>query len=176
MTGFPNKVDLYPDIALPGQLVTNEDLVTDARGFLSDGTLVPGGFAFSNTAYTANDTRDPQGANFFYAGATVTDGEAQLVGLVVREAIGFVDLPTQGANNTYYAGANVSIALRGKVYAQVPEGLTPTEGQAVLCDPKTGAITYGASGAANDTGWRVCLLPNNRNAEGASIVIYQNFG
>ena len=51
-----------------------------------------------------------------------------------------------------------------------------TEGQSVLCDPATGAVTYGAAGAENDTGWIVILPAGLASAAEGDVVIYQRIG
>ena len=46
----------------------------------------------------------------------------------------------------------------------------------MLCDPTSGAITYGAAGSTNDTGWVVRLPRGVEEVASGDIVIYENFG
>ena len=82
--------------------------------------------------------------------------------------------PLTEATNVYGAGISAPIALRGQFYALATG--TATEGQSVLCDPATGKVTYGTSGAANDTGWVVILPAGLASAAEGDVVIYQRIG
>lgn len=82
--------------------------------------------------------------------------------------------PLTEATNVYVSGSSAPIALRGQFYALATG--TATEGQSVLCDPATGKVTYGTSGAANDTGWIVILPAGLASAAEGDVVIYQRIG
>ena len=73
----------------------------------------------------------------------------------------------------FRSGVSAPIALRGQFYALATGPVT--EGQSVLCDPATSAVTYGASGAENDTGWIVHLPNGLASAAKGDIVIYERF-
>ena len=68
----------------------------------------------------------------------------------------------------YTEGATIDILVSGAIYAVVPEGQTPSSGQAVLCDPDTGEVTYGKTGDPNDTGWKVLSCD-----PGNGLVVYE---
>lgn len=61
-----------------------------------------------------------------------------------------------------------TITAQGSIWASVPDGQTPSFGQAVLCDPATGEVTYGEAGDPNDTGWKVLSCD-----QGNGLVIYE---
>lgn len=68
----------------------------------------------------------------------------------------------------YTKGATIDILVSGAIYAAIPDGQTPSFGQAVLCDPATGEVTYGEAGDPNDTGWKVRACD-----PGNGLVIYE---
>ena len=74
----------------------------------------------------------------------------------------------------YAQGTGASIALRGQFYASASGAVT--EGQSVLVNPATGAVTYGNAGADNDTGWIVILPAGLASAAEGDVVIYQRIG
>ena len=156
------KVGLYPVTGFPGQEVNPGSAVYTAENYISDGTLTAGAFAFTS-AVTGTGTA----AAFKAAGKTGT----ALIGFVERTVTGAILSPLNEAEGAYAQGTGASIALRGQFYALATG--TATEGQSVLCDPATGKVTYGTSGAANDTGWIVHLPNGLATAAEGDIVIYE---
>lgn len=135
-----------PKPGLPGTPLNPSSLAISVANYQFDGTLRPGDFAFM----AASDN----GRAFRLASKTGT----RLLGMVVSVM------------------GEITITARGAIYADVPEGQTPSNGQAVLCDPATGVVTYGKAGDPNDTGWDVVFLPRQFNVQGGDMVIYQNLG
>lgn len=151
MVGFQGRVGA-PKPGLPGQIpIGSQDPIVTDTDYWSDGTLNPGDFAFA-----ASD----EGPNANIASKTGN----HLLGIVVR------------SSGSYCAGAIIPIAVIGAIYVDVPEYQTPSSGQAVLCDPVTGEVTYGKAGDPNDTGWDVQLLPRQFNVQGGDMVIYKRLG
>ncbi len=165
MADFQTKVSA-PARGAPGQLINPDSLVTTALNYISDGGLEPGCFAFSEAPIEDRDMS--------YAYKSKSGG--QLLGIVVRTATSAFELPTHSAAKVYHRGASVTIAARGQIEAEVPEGQTPTQGQAVLCDPATGEVTYGNKGDPNDTGWHVIFFHGQASASEGDLVIYENLG
>ena len=154
------SVNLYPQSGFAGQVVTTVTPVYTAENYISDGTVKAGGFAFTKAHGSS-----VKGVQFPLASATAEAGHIAL-GIAQRLLTGLL-LPNVDGTETYAEGENVTIIRRGDVYA-IATG-TCTVGQAVLCNPTTGAVTYGAAGATNDTGWVV----KKAGAEG-DVVIYSN--
>lgn len=147
-------VSLYPAAGTPGTEVQVGTAVYTPVNYISDGTVKAGAFAFAGTTET----------NASGAAVPVADAKGSvLLGLVERAFTGVLDADEDGTL-TYKAGLPVAIARRGDFYVAATG--EATVGQAVLCAPSTGAVTYGAIGAANDTGW-VVMTP----AAGAGDVI-----
>lgn len=165
MADFQNRVGV-PARSRPGRSLNKDTHIIDAHNYLSDGTLEPGGFAFTGPTVSDQDVR--------FASKAVSGG--RLLGIVMRTEVGTFDAPTYSYASIYQKGAPVTILARGQVCAVVPEGQTPTENQAVLCDPATGAVTYGAEGDANDTGWNVLFFTGMASPSEGDLVIYQNLG
>ena len=165
--GFQKSVASMPAIGLPGTEVNPGQATYTAFNYLSDGTVLAGGFAF------AKDVAENGPVSFNAASATGKAG-ARVLGFVERNLISTLPNPLVEASNTYQAGLGLNIAVRGQFYA-VAAGAA-TEGQAVLCDPTTGKVTYGDAGAATDTGWKVRLPQGVVDAAEGDIVIYENFG
>ena len=161
MSGFQKSVKLYPAVGVPGQEVNPGQAIYTAENFISDGTLTAGGFAFAKASNGDVKT----------ASAT---GTGKPLGLVERNGVSVITNPLTEATNVYGAGISAPIALRGQFYASASGAVT--EGQSVLCDPATGKVTYGASGAANDTGWVVILPAGLASAAEGDVVIYQRIG
>lgn len=149
------KVNLYPVAGLPGQEVAAHSAVYTPINYLSDGTVAAGSFAFAGS--TSDD-----GAAFPIASAK---GTGEVIGLVERTLTGAL-ASTEEGTEIYPSGAELTIARRGDYYVAATGAATV--GQAVLCDPATGDVSYGAAGAANDTGWVVMTAAA---AEGDIIVI-----
>ena len=165
--GFQAKVNTDPALGIPGQEVNPHQAVYTAFNYVSDGTVEAGAFCFAadlkGTVTGETNTVSAKG-----------DAGAKPVGFVERDVI--ASIPTLGADATqvYPAGTCPPVAIRGQFYATATGAAT--EGQAVLCDPTTGAVTYGAAGAANDTGWVVVLPRGVKTIAKGDAVIYQNFG
>ncbi len=150
----------YPGIAFPGQHAAFAQQAYTPENYLSDGTVKPGCFAF---AVETDDTdSDPAKVAFLYASLT---GEGTPVGLVERT---FTGLP-EGDGDVYGKGDELTIAIRGDFYI---EAAADAEiGQAVLCDPSTGEVTFGTAGDTNDTGWTV-----SKAGAAGDMIIVSNHG
>lgn len=165
MAEFQQKVAAAPVEGLPGQAIDGY-FVPTALGYLSDGTLEAGGFAFSNK----NENDAVPFAKKKVAGGTV-------LGVVMRTNVGMIESPFTAASNVYSKGTPVSIAARGRFYFQVPSGQTPTVGQHACVDPSTGAVTFAEAGQANDTGWAVIRLAQGKTTAAENdIIIIENLG
>ena len=152
------SVGLYPAIGIPGQQVAFNQAVYTPQNYLSDGTVQCGGFAFAVAASSTGTA-----VKFPIASLKGSAG-AKPIGFVERTFTASIELGTD-TPDIYPKGAELTIAVRGDYYIVAPAA--PTIGQAVLCDPTTGAITFGAAGAANDTGWTV----QTAGANGDTIII-----
>jgi hypothetical protein len=152
------SVGLYPAIGIPGQQVAFNQAVYTPQNYLSDGTVQCGGFAFAVAASTIGTA-----VKFPIASLKGSAG-AKPIGFVERTFTASIELGTD-TPDIYPKGAELTIAVRGDYYIVAPAAATI--GQAVLCDPTTGAITFGAAGAANDTGWTV----QTAGAKGDTIII-----
>lgn len=152
------SVGLYPAIGIPGQQVAFNQAVYTPQNYLSDGTVQCGGFAFAVAASTTGTA-----VKFPIASLKGSAG-AKPIGFVERTFTASIELGTD-TPDIYPKGAELTIAVRGDYYIVAPA--EATIGQAVLCDPTTGAITFGAAGAANDTGWTV----QTAGAKGDTIII-----
>lgn len=130
-------VNLYPSVGLPGQEVAAHTAVYTPLNYLSDGTAAAGKFVFEGTP-------DKKGV----ASAKGTT----LVGLVERTFTAAVPCGVDGSE-AYPNGAELTIAVRGDFYVEAAG--EATVGQAVLCNPADGAVSYGTVGGENDTGWVV---------------------
>lgn len=152
------SVGLYPAIGIPGQQVAFNQAVYTPQNYLSDGTVQCGGFAFAVAA-------SPTGTAVKFPIASLKGSAgAKPIGFVERTFTASIELGTD-TPDIYPKGAELTIAVRGDYYIVAPA--EATIGQAVLCDPTTGAITFGAAGAANDTGWTV----QTAGAKGDTIII-----
>lgn len=165
--GFQKVVNTDPAIATPGLEVNPGQAVYSAFNYISDGTVEAGAFAFA----AALGEGGPVAMN---VASKKASGGAKVLGFVERNLIGTLTNPLTAATNVYPKGVGLPIAIRGQFYA-VASG-TATEGQSVLCDPTTGAVTYGEAGADNDTGWVVRLPRGVEEVSEGDIVIYENFG
>jgi hypothetical protein len=152
------SVGLYPAIGIPGQQVAINQAVYTPQNYLSDGTVQCGGFAFAVAASTTGTA-----VKFPIASLKGSAG-AKPIGFVERTFTASIELGTD-TPDIYPKGAELTIAVRGDYYIVAPAAATI--GQAVLCDPTTGAITFGAAGAANDTGW----TGQTAGAKGDTIII-----
>lgn len=147
------KTVSVPALGVPGQQVAYSGYAYTPLNFLSDGTVKAGGFAYRSTA-TYNGTAEKENI----ASATGTE----LLGLVERTFTASLD----GEDPDVYAeGEEITIAIRGDFVIEAPA--VATIGQAVICDPATGKVTFGTVGASNDTGWVVAQGAN----EGEPCVI-----
>lgn len=143
-------VNLYPSVGLPGQEVAAHTAVYTPLNYLSDGTAAAGKFVFEGTS-------DKKGV----ASAKGTT----LVGLVERTFTAAVPCGVDGSE-AYPNGAELTIAVRGDFYVEAAG--EATVGQAVLCNPADGAVSYGTVGSENDTGWVVVTAAK---AQGDIIII-----
>lgn len=167
--GFQKVVNIDPAIATPGLEVNPGQAVYTAFNFVSDGTVEAGSFAFSVAL-----EEDEAGATAMNAASKKGSARAKVLGFVERNMSGTILNALGTATNVYPVGAGVPIAIRGQFYAFA--AATATDGQSVLCDPTTGAITYGQAGATNDTGWVVRLPRGVYEVAEGDVVIYENFG
>lgn len=143
-------VNLYPSVGLPGQEVAAHTAVYTPLNYLSDGTAAAGKFVFEGTSDT-----------FPVASAKGTT----LVGLVERTFTAAVPCGVDGSE-AYPNGAELTIAVRGDFYVEAAG--EATVGQAVLCNPADGVVSYGTVGSENDTGWVVVTAAK---AQGDIIII-----
>ena len=143
-------VNLYPSVGLPGQDVAAHTAVYTPLNYLSDGTVAAGKFVFEGTS-------DKKGVAF-PKGTT-------LVGLVERTFTAAVPCGVDGSE-AYPNGAELTIAVRGDFYVEAAG--EATVGQAVLCNPADGVVSYGTVGGENDTGWVVVTAAK---AQGDIIII-----
>lgn len=167
MAEFQTVVNVMPAAGVPGQQISTQAAYT-AFNYVSDGSLVAGGFAFADPADAAN------GMAQLAHNKVASNG--RLLGFVVRVHSGVLNVPFSSASNTYTEGQSVTIAVRGQFYMAVPASATATEGQSVICDPTTGAITFGKAGDANDTGWVVHLRQGETTAGEGDLVIIEHYG
>lgn len=153
-------VNLYPAVGVPGQEVNVHTAIYTPFNYISDGTAAAGSFVFvkANT--------DNTGVVYPLASAT---GLGTVIGLVENTFTGTLAY-NQDGTLIYPQGANLTIAVRGDYY--VAASGAATVGQAVLCNPAGGAITYGTPGTANDTGWVVMTPATNAG----DIIIISNRG
>ncbi len=153
------SVNLYPAIGVPGQEVAAKSAVYTPQNFISDGTAAAGSFVFAAEA-------EGKGVAFPVASAK---GEGECLGLCERVFSGVLAFDENGTM-VYPKGHALTIATRGDYYVSAT-GVAQV-GQAVLCDPATGEVTYGNAGDQNDTGWKVVT-----EAKGADdIIIISNRG
>lgn len=167
--GFQKTINLDPAIGMPGAEVNPGQAVYTAFNFVSDGTVRAGTFAFAKTL----DSNGYPITKMNQASAT-SDSGAKVLGFVERNLIGNLISPLVEASDVYSAGLGLPIAIRGQFYA-IASGAAQA-GQSVLCDPATGEVTYGAAGAANDTGWVVRFPRGVSEVAEGDLVIYENFG
>lgn len=165
--GFQAVVNTDPAIGVAGQEVNPRQAVYTAFNYVSDGTVKAGTFCYAATL--AGD--DPTEQNVVSLKGT---SGAKPVGFVERDVIATIPTLTADSTQVYPKGVCPPIAVRGQFYA-IATGAA-TEGQAVICDPVTGTITYGTAGATNDTGWKVVLPRGVKTIAKDDLVIYQNYG
>lgn len=153
-------VNLYPAVGVPGQEVNVHTAIYTPFNYISDGTAAAGSFVFVKAK------TDDTGVVYPLASAT---GTGTVIGLVENTFTGTLAY-NQDGTLIYPQGANLTIAVRGDYY--VAASGAATVGQAVLCNPTSGAITYGTPGTANDTGW-VVMTPATSAGD---IIIISNRG
>lgn len=151
-------VNLYPSVGLPGQEVAAHTAVYTPLNYLSDGTAAAGKFVFEGTS-------DKKGVAFPVAFPVASAKGTTLVGLVERTFTAAVPCGVDGSE-AYPNGAELTIAVRGDFYVEAAG--KATVGQAVLCDPADGAVSYGTVGSEKDTGWVVVTAAK---AQGDIIII-----
>lgn len=167
--GFQKFVGTTPAIGIPGQEVNPTQAVYTAFNYVSDGTVKAGAFAFAVTMEA-----DDAGVTAMNSASATGAAGAKVLGFVERNQIATIIDPLTGATDIYNKGIGLPIALRGQFYAEATGDCT--DGQSVLCDPTTGKVTYGAAGAANDTGWIVRMPRGVASASEGDIIIVENFG
>lgn len=155
------SVNLYPAVGVPGQEVNAHTAIYTPMNYLSDGTAAAGSFVFVKAASSEDGA-------VVYPLASAT-GTGTILGFVERTFTGSLT-PTQDGTLVYPAGFNLTIAVRGDYYMAASGAATV--GQAVLCNPSNGQITYGTPGTANDTGWVVMTAAENEG----DIIIVSNRG
>lgn len=165
--GFQAVVNTDPAIGIPGQEVNPHQAVYTAFNYVSDGTLQAGGFAFAVAITGDTPTEQNVASSKASAGAKV-------LGFVERDQVVSIPNVADEATAIYPEGTTPPIAIRGQFYAKATGSVT--EGQSVLCDPTSGAITYGTAGSTNDTGWIVVFPRGVKTVGNGDLVIYQNFG
>lgn len=168
MAEFQQSINIMPATGLPGQVVQMFGYTPTPYNYVSDGTITAGTFAFLDPAEEAN-------GGPMFAHSKVASG-GRLIGFVQRIHSGLLNTPYVTNTEVYEKGQPITIAMRGQFRMRVPSGQTPTEGQSVLCDPTTGAITFGAAGAANDTGWIVHMPQGATSASEGALVIVEHLG
>lgn len=154
------SVNLYPAAGLPGTEVQVGTAVYTPLNYISDGTAKAGAFAFAGTTDV-----NTGGVAFPVASVKGT----VLLGYVERTLTNALNIDEEGAL-VYKAGQPIAIARRGDYYHEATGAATV--GQAVLCNPANGAVTYGDIGAANDTGW-VVMTPA---ADAGELIVISNRG
>ena len=154
-------VSLYPAVGVPGQEVNVHTAIYTPFNYISDGTAAAGSFVF------VKDNDDENGG-VVYPIASAT-GTGTVLGLVENTFTGALAYDEEGTL-VYPQGANLTIAVRGDYY--VAASGAATVGQAVLCNPSNGAITYGTAGTTNDTGW-VVMTPAT---DAGDIIVISNRG
>lgn len=167
MADFQTKVNIAPALGLPGQQISTAVAYTSIN-YVSDGTVAAGSFAFADPA--------DAGKGLAHKAYSKVASNGRLLGFVARVNSGVIGTPFVPASNAYGEGQNITIAIRGQFLLEVPASANPTEGQSVLCEPTTGAITFGDAGTANDTGWIVHLPQGMSTASEGDIVIIENYG
>lgn len=164
---FQTVVSTDPAIGVAGQEVNPSQAVYTAFNYVSDGTVQAGTFCYAVAVKGTAPTKQNTVSFKAVAGAVP-------VGFVERDVIATIPSLTADSTQVYPEGVCPPVAIRGQFYA-VATGVA-TEGQAVLCNPATGEVTYGTAGADNDTGWKVVLPRGVKTIAKGDIVIYQNFG
>ena len=154
-------VSLYPAVGVPGQEVNVHTAIYTPFNYISDGTAAAGSFVFVKA-----NTDENGGVVYPIASAT---GAGTVLGLVENTFTGALAYDEEGTL-VYPQGANLTIAVRGDYY--VAASGAATVGQAVLCNPSNGAITYGTAGTTNDTGW-VVMTPAT---DAGDIIVISNRG
>lgn len=154
-------VNTYPAVGLPGQEVNVHTAVYTPFNYLSDGTAAAGSFAFLGTNADENG-----GVVYPLASAK---GTGTVIGLVERTFTGVLNVDQDGTL-VYPKGTGLTIAIRGDYYVSATGAATV--GQAVLCNPSNGAVTYGTAGSTNDTGWVVMTAAK----AAGDIIIISNRG
>lgn len=162
----------YPSSGLPGDAVNPGQEIYTTLSTVSDGTAAAGGFVFPVAPVaSASGQYVPN-----FVSATGADAAAKPVGFVERNVSSVLATVFDAATTVYPKGTGLNVAIRGAFYATQTADTAPTDGQSVLvADATAPVITYGAAGAAGDTGWKVRLLPGTDGAKG-TLVIFENYG
>lgn len=160
--GFQKTVSLMPAVGLAGSEVNVGQAIYTAENFASDGTAEVGQFAFAAAV-------EGEGEKFGFAGKT----GSKLLGFVERNHVGNLRNVFTEASTVLQKGIGLNIAVRGQFFMNAVG--SATDGQAVLCDPASGEVTYGNAGEANDTGWKVRLPNGVTEVEEGDLVIVENW-
>ena len=164
MAEFQKKVTGYPAQGLPGQPYDGE-FVTAGPDYVSNGEIEPGMFVFAK----ANELDYPQQVHKSASGG-------RLVGLVMRSFTSSITNFFASSTNVYPKLYPVTIAKRGRFYFKVPSG-TPQIGQNVIVNPANGAVSFGAAGTANDTGWTVVRFDKGaKSAAAGDMIVIEGWG
>lgn len=150
------EVKLNPCAAVPGQEAVPHSAVYHPVNVITDGSLGAGEFAFLAEGHEAKGAFDPV--------VVANKGKGAPLGLVPRAIVAGID--PLGDPAKYNVGQEIGIARRGDFFIAATG--KATVGQAVLCNPADGKVTFGKVGAANDTGWVVMTAAEK---EGDLIVI-----
>lgn len=161
--GFQKRVNIFPDKGVSGTLWREEGFIETPLRYVSDGTVEAGRFAFLKEA----------GKQV----ACKAKASAKLLGLVIYTKDAWLNVPLQTSSVAYPVNNILTIAQRGSVLFKIPkDGGSATDGQSVLCNPDDGAVSFGAAGTANDTGWVVHLLDGATTAKAGDWIVVQNIG
>lgn len=156
-------VGLKQAVAVAGQEVVVGQAIYSANNYISDGTLKAGGFAFVGSA---------SGNGVEFGTATASGSASAFLGFVERTQTGAITSETVALTDTYAAGENVTIAIRGQFYINAPAD--GTAGSKVFVS-SSGATYLAASAAASgdtDTGF-ISIAPNGASSfsSGDAIII-----
>lgn len=159
-------VSLYPAAGIPGQEVVAGQAMYLAYNPQSDGTVKPGAFAF------AKASSDSTGESLGLASAT----GSTLLGICVRVVDATIASVLDSVTETYPEGHTVTIAARGQFYALATG--SATDGQHVLVNTSTGAVTYGSAATEGtvDSEWLVRIPNGGASASEGDVVIYERLG
>jgi hypothetical protein len=156
---FQEKVNILPDIGVPGQHMSTNPLVSTQKGYCAADTVTIGGFVWEATVVAKDDA------------FVKSTGEGAPLGFAVREITNPLGY-NQPASNTVPKGFPVSVAVKGDF--AVITGTAATVGQSVFADFTNGSIKTGKADdiiiGAIKTDYKVVNI-NGGGAVGDIIVI-----